>query len=185
MATAGHNSNELTDKERQALFAHHVRTDISIEAKIAELREQKKANRKLAQNDGFPSAKIDHYTKALQAEDKQKPVDKHRSEKENLIWLGLIHEDPNGDLLADRATKEQKIFAAGQAAGLMARDRVSNYDAGSVDDKTWLSGWDDGQRIVRENLESAMNKRNAAKAVSNKEEPASEEDPFPDADTVH
>jgi len=178
-ATAGHNT-ELNEKERQALFGHHVRKDIEVGAQIKQLTEEKKKQRKLAQNDGFPSAKLDHFVRALNSEDKQKPVDKHRSEKENLIWLGLINEDPNGDLLADRATKEQRIFAAGQAMGLVGGERNSKYDPKSADDVTWLSGYDDGQRIVRENLQTAMEKRNAA---SSKEEPASDGDPFPE--TTH
>lgn len=177
-----HNT-DLTPLERQALFGHHVRKDLELEARIAALKAEKKAARKIATNDGFPSSKMDHYTKALSADDKQKPVDKHRSEKENLIWLGLIHDEPNGDLLADRATKEQRIFAAGQALGLVGGDRVSNYDGGSADDKTWLSGYDDGQRILRDNLESAMNKRNAVKASENKETPSDDDDAAPQATT--
>lgn len=179
MSSVGHNSKELTDVERQALFGHHVRKDVEIAAKIKSLSEEKKANRKIASADGFSAAKLDHYAKALNAEDKQRPVDKFHSERENLIWLGLIHEDPKGDLLADRATTEQKIFAAGQARGLIAGDRMSGYDDGSADDKTWLAGYDDGQRIVREHLQSAMEKRNAAKS---KEEPEADgSDPFPQA----
>lgn len=174
MAEIGHN-NELTDNERQALFGDHVRKDLKIREQIELLTVQKKANRKVAQNDGFPSSKIDHYVKALTAEDKQKPVDRHREQRENLIWLGLINDDPQGDLLADRATKEQRIFAAGQAIGLVAGERASGYDAAGADDKTWLAGYDDGQRIVRENLESAMKKRAAA---MNKESPPPA-DPFP------
>lgn len=172
----GDNSKILTEKERLALFGHHVRTDIKLATEIEALKVEKKANRKLAQNDGFPASKLDHFVRVLSAEDKQKPVDKMRSERENLIWLGLIQDDPNGDLLADRATKEQRIFAAGQAIGLVAGDRVSGYDGGSVDDKTWLSGYDDGQRIVRENLQSAMEKLNAEKATD--QPPA--DDPFPE-----
>lgn len=163
MSKLGHNTNELTPAERQALFAHHVRKDLEITAQVKVLNEQKKANRKLAQADGFPTSKLEHFSKAFNAEDKQKPIDKWRSERENLIYLGLIPDDSQGDLLADRATKEQSIFAAGQACGLVAGDRVSNYDAGSVDDKTWLSGYSAGQAIMRDNLESAMTKANAAR----------------------
>lgn len=177
--TTGHNSGDLTDKERQALFAHHARKDIEITAKLKMLAEEKKANRKLANADGFSSAKLEHFTKAMSADDKQKPVNKHLSERENLIWLGLIQDDPRGDLLADRASKEERIFAAGQAAGLIAAERASGYDGGSVDDKTWLSGYDDGQRIVRENLEAAMTKKNAQRQASAREAPPSEGDPFP------
>ena len=163
MGKLGHNTNELTPAERQALFAHHVRKDLEVAAQFRVLAEQKKANRKLAQADGFPVAKIEHYCKAFNADDKQKPVDKWRSERENLIFLGLIPDDRQGDLLADRATKEQSIYAAGQAAGLVAADRVSNYDDGSADDKTFLAGYDNGQAIMRDNLESAMNKANASR----------------------
>lgn len=176
--TMGHNS-ELTAKERQALFGHHVRKDVEIAVQIKSMQEQRKANRKLASNDGFPASNLNHYAGILGAEDKQKPVDKHYSERENLIWAGLIQDDPKGDLLADRATSEQMIFAAGQATGLIGGDRVSGYDGGGVDDKTWLSGYDDGQAILRENLQSAMEKRNAAKS---KEAPEPDgDDPFEEA----
>ncbi|MBX5238660.1 hypothetical protein [Rhizobium sp. NLR22b] len=157
-ATVGDNTK--ADRERRVRFSYYHRKDREIAAKIRELNEQKKSNRQNAKAAGFPSAKLDHYLKAFLAEDQQKPVDKHRSERENLIWLGLIHDNPQGDLLADRASKEQLIAAQGFHAGLNGLDRVSGYSAGSSEDKTWLESYDAGRKeydTVLPDIEARIN----------------------------
>lgn len=123
----------------------------------------------------------------MTTDDPQKKVDNFNMLKRNRIRLGLITDDRKGDLLADRVTNEQMIYAAGVEAGLAGLDRVSKkYGAGSTEDKTWLSGWDEGQRIARENLQSAMEKRNAAKQKATHEEPPASfgSDPFAMAPTT-
>ena len=110
------------------------------------LAEEKKSNRQNAKASGFPAAKMDHYLKSFLAEDQQKPVDKLKSDRENLAWLGLIP-DTQGDLLAqvDRVDNEGMIQAKGYHAGLTGMDRVSGFDGGSSDDKLWLSSYDAGK----------------------------------------
>ncbi len=170
-ATVGDNSK--ADRERRVSFSYYHRKDRELAAKIRELNEQKKSNRQNAKAAGFPSQKLDHYLKSFQAEDQQKPVDKHRSERENLIWLGLIHEDPQGDLLADRASKEQLIAAQGFHAGVNGLDRVSKYAAGSTEDKAWLESYDAGRKEYDTVIPDIMARINAE---ADKEAPPEGED---------
>lgn len=177
--TARINDTDKAERERRTLFSYYHRKDRDIAAQIRELNEQKKSNRQNAKASGFPAAKLDHYLKSFLAEDQQKPVDKHKSERENLIWLGLVHENPQGDLLADRATKEQMIQAKGFHAGLTGLDKVSGYDAGSADDKLWLESYDAGKAEYETEIPDILARITAA---ASKEEPASDsDDPFADA----
>lgn len=170
-ALAGDNSK--AERERRVQFSYYHRKDRDIAAKIRALNEQKKSNRQNAKAAGFPTQKLDHYLKAFEAEDQQKPVDKHKSERENLIWLGYIHEDPQGDLLSKRVGGEQLTQAKGFHAGLNGLDRVSGFDGGSSDDKLWLESYDAGRKeydTVLPDIEARI------KAESDKEAPPSDED---------
>lgn len=176
-ANAGHNS-KLTDAERQALWGHHVQKRVSVHREREALKATEAKLKGDAKNDGISEQEMKDFLDCMFAGDKQKVVDKFNVLKRNRIRLGLIIDDRKGDLLADRVTNEQMIFAAGVEAGLAALDRVSKYAAGSPEDRAFLDGYDDGQRIMRENLQSAMEKRNAEKTH---EEPAAdpgEDDPF-------
>ncbi|NTJ00325.1 hypothetical protein G6L07_08305 [Agrobacterium rhizogenes] len=178
-ATAGHNTT-LNDEENQALWGHHVRRRLAHKRKSDELADEGKDLKKDAKNDGFSEAEIKDFIDCMTTDDPQKKVDNFNMLKRNRIRLGLINDDRKGDLLADRVTNEQMIFAAGVEAGLAALDRVSKkYAGGSPEDRAWLDGYDEGQRIARDNLQSAMEKRNAAKqATTNEAPPADGDDPF-------
>lgn len=148
MTTAGHNT-QLSEGDRQKLFAHHFRRELAAETKRREGASEKTANRKVAKaaDPSFTGQKFDHYLKAHFGEDDQKPVDRLKSDRENLEWLGLIPATSGGDLLAqvDRVDREGMIRAKGYKAGLLGLDRVSEYDGGSVDDKLWLEAYDAGK----------------------------------------
>lgn len=174
MTTAGHNSKP--ENERRVLFSYYHRKDRDIDARIKALQEEKKLNRQNAKAAGFAAQKLDHYLKVFKAEDQQKPLDRHQSDRENLIWLGLIPDDPKGDLLADRATNEQMIQAKGFHAGLTGLDRVSNYDAGGAEDRLWLESYDMGRREYETEIPDLLARAEAART---NEEPASDGDPFP------
>ncbi|MDR6818474.1 hypothetical protein J2X76_003651 [Neorhizobium sp. 2083] len=187
-ATAGSNT-KLTDAERQKLFAYHFRKELAAETKRREAAAEKTANRKVAKaaDPSFSGQKFDHYLKAHFGEDDQKPVDRLKSDRENLEWLGLIPSTSGGDLLAqiDRVDREQLIQAKGYKAGLLNLDRVSGYDAGSADDKLWLESYDAGKSEYETEIPDIMARIEAA---SSKEEPpaADGEDPFVGAgDTEH
>lgn len=179
MAGIGDNTSKA-ERDRRILFAYYHRKDRDIAAKIRELNEQKKGNRQNAKASGFPAAKLDHYLKAFLAEDQDKPVLKHKSEAENLMWLGLIPDTRNGDLLADRASPEEVVRAKGFHAGLCALDRVSGYMAGTDEDHWWLTSYDQGRKEYDTVLPDILAR---VEAAATKEEPAAstDGDPFEDA----
>lgn len=175
MTAIGDNS-KLTEQEQQALWAHHIRRAVAVRRQMDELKTEAKENAKDAKNDGISKAEIDDFISLMLSDDPQKQVDKFNMHKRNRIRLGLIPDDRNADLLADRVTNLEMIFAAGVEAGLAALDRVSNQNAGSDEDRAFLDGYDQGQAIARDHLFSAMEKRNAAKTKEAPEPDGS--DPF-------
>lgn len=183
-AAAQIGDNSKAERERRVLFGYYHRKDRDIAAKIRELNEQKKSNRQNAKASGFPAAKLDHYLKSFLAEDQQKPVDKLKSETENLAWLGLIPDQSiKGDLFTkgDRVDQEQLIQAKGFHAGLNGLDRVSGYDAGSSDDKIWLASYDAGKAEYDTEIPDIMARIEAE--ATKETPPASGDNPFPN--TTH
>lgn len=174
-------NTKLSDADRQKLFAHHFRRELAAETKRREAAAEKTANRKVAKaaDPTFTGQKFDHYLKAHFGEDDQKPVDRLKSDRENLEWLGLIPATSGGDLLAqaDRVDREQMVQAKGYKAGLLGLDRVSGYDAGSSDDKLWLESYDAGKREYETDIPDIMARIEAA---ASKEEPPAQpgQDPF-------
>lgn len=146
---ATRSNTKLSDADRQKLFAHHFRRELVAETAKREALADKTANRKIAKaaDPTFTGQKFDHYLKGHFGEDDQKPVDRLKSDRENCEWLGLIPATSGGDLLAqvDRVDKEQLVQAKGYKAGLLGLDRVSGFDAGSSDDKLWMSSYDAGK----------------------------------------
>jgi hypothetical protein len=183
MATAGSNT-KLNDAERQKLFAYHFRKELAAETKKREALADKTANRKLAKaaEPSFSGQKFDHYLKAHFGEDDQKPVDRLKSDRENLEWLGLIPSTSGGDLLkqADRVDGEQLVQAKGYKAGLLNLDRVSGYDAGSSDDRLWLESYDAGAKEYETEIPDIMARIEAS--ASKETPPADGDDPFPDSE---
>jgi hypothetical protein len=176
----GHNG-KLSAEDRQKNFAYHFRTILTEEAKRRAAAAAISSAKKLAKSEDptFSAQKFDHYLKAHFGEDDQKPVDRLKSDRENLEWMGLIPPTSGGNLLdqIDRVDKEQMIQAKGYKAGLLDQSRVSGYDAGSSDDKLWLASWDAGNEEYKTEIPDI---RARIAAAASKEEEASDEDPFPD-----
>jgi hypothetical protein len=149
MAETAHNS-KLSPDDRRKLFAHHFRKEVAEETARRAAAAAKSANRKIAKglDPTFTGQKFDHFSKIHFGEDDQKPVDRLKSDRENLEWMGLIPATSQGDLLAqvDRVDKEGMIRAKGYKAGMLGLERVSGFDGGSVDDKEWLLSYDAGKR---------------------------------------
>lgn len=179
-ATIGDNSKILTDDEEKAHFFWHLRRDMATQAKIKALQDERKKDRKLAQSEDIALSRLDFAEKALAADDKTTIAQRVNDQMKIMGWLNIIP-PPSNDLFADRAPKEEKIEGQGEIAGLAAGEgveRKSPYPPDSEDEKGWLRGWDRGQAIMRDNLESAMTKKNAKR--TNEEPPADGDDPFAD-----
>lgn len=157
--TVGHNSN-LTEAERKALFFHHLRKRMAHNANLAEVNAAKKADGKLAQADNIVLGDLDYAIKAINADDKATVTDRFLAHGEVLSWLNLTP-GFQSDLLRDRAPAIERIEGDGELAGLAGKDPESPYDDGSDEDQAWLRGWHKGQQIMRDNLQSAMEKINA------------------------
>lgn len=157
-AHIGDNS-KLTEEEKQALWGHHVRNRIGVIREMDEVKAREKAFKKDAKNDGISEKELKDFLDCMLTDDPQNKVDQFNILKRNRIRLGLIPDDRNADLLADRVTNLEMIYAAGVEKGLAALDRITRYAAGSDEANEELRGYDDGQRIARENLQSAMEKK--------------------------
>lgn len=181
MTTAGIGDNKtLSPEDRQKHFAHRFRRILAEETKRREATAAISSEKKLAKSEDptFTGQKFDHYLKAHFADDQQKPVDRLRSDRENLMWLGLIPSTGN-DLLGqiDRVDKESMIRAKGYEAGMLGLERMSGYDAGSSDDRHWLDSYDAGRKEYETEIPDIMARIEAART---KEEPAADgDDPFP------
>lgn len=184
-AGEGHNSGELTEAEEKALFFHHLRKREQHNAAIKAAQDAKKSDGKLAQADGVVLGELDYASKAIGAEDKKTITDQFGAFGKILSWLGLIN-GYQSDLFKDRAPAIERIEGEGELAGLAARDRESGYEAGCDEDQAWLRGYDRGQAIVRDNLQAAMEKRNAEKRDDADEliSGADADDPFGDAEAA-
>jgi Spy/CpxP family protein refolding chaperone len=183
MTAAQIGDNSKAERTRRSLFSYYHRQDRDIDAQIEALKTKRKAVRQNAKASGFNASKLDHYLKSFKAEDQQKPVDRLKSDRENLSWLGLIQDAPQGDLLADRASKEQLLQAKGFHAGLTGLDRVSGYDGGSSEDRMWLESYDLGKNEFDTELPDILKSLEAADTKETP--PASGDNPFPKHDTKH
>lgn len=158
---AGHNSGELTELEEKALFMECVRKDIAHQAKIKELQDARKADRKIAQSYKIVLADMDYAIRAMNAEDKGVITARHLQQSKINFWLGLSS-GYQSDLFVDRAPGLERIEKDGETAGFLAADRTSGYEKMSDEDQAWLRGYDRAQDVRKENLQSAMEKINAA-----------------------
>lgn len=161
-APAGHNSGELTEGQRKALFFDHLRKRMAHNARIKEHQDAKKEDGKIAQADGMVLGDLDYAIKALVADDKKTVTDRFVAEGEILSWLGLSS-GFQADMFRDRAPAIEKIEKAGEIGGYAAKERVSGYAEKSDEDIRWLASYDAAQRQMQADLLVAMEKRNAAK----------------------
>ena len=161
MAQAGHNSS-LTDKERRALRMHHIKAVAAENAKVKAANDDRKKVKGLAKADGFKMSEIDAGVRLMEMED----TDIFMSEIAELYGIaqdfGVIPA-AQMDFFEDRRPLVDRAKDEGLAAGLQGKDPVSPYGSGSAEDQAWMAAWHEGQEEMRTQLQSAMEKRNAAK----------------------
>lgn len=151
IALIGDNSTVHNETEKLAHFGHEIQRVL---AKRADARLAKQHEKEILadfKNDGGDPRLMLRVIKAI--EDGDGMLKKHELDDEALRLAGRI--GGRGKDLLDRVDQEEVIFAKGRMAGLIGLDCVSGYDAGSSDDKLWINGWKEGQRIVLEEWVSA------------------------------
>jgi ribosome modulation factor len=178
---AGHNSKELTANERAALRMHHIRQLLQVEKDMQPLRDLRKKIRAEAKGDGFKLTEIDAGMRLATMEDPTIFV----AEIHELIAIAqafnALPPGEQGDLFPDRRPKDEQAFEEGRQAGLAGKNCDPLHGAETDLGQRWIAGWHEGQRIMREDLETAMTKRNAAASDELIKGSASEDEPFPEA----
>lgn len=158
---AGHNS-ELTPAEMKALHFHHLRAVMAQKEVLDAARTEYKRLRKVAKSDGIVMADLDFMMRCAELEDVSIVPEELKRRAEIASWYALpVNYQP--DMFSDRTPMDDRAFEEGKAAGLAGKNPEPPYDAASKAGQRWLEGWHEGQRIMREDLQSAMEKRNAAK----------------------
>jgi hypothetical protein len=158
MAKAGHNS-ELTPEQRSALRMNYVLRLLDVEDDMKPLRDLKKKIRAEAKGDDFKLSEIDAAIRLMTMEDQSIFF----AEIKELIAIAqafnALPPGEQGSLFPDRRPADEKAYDAGKQAGLEGK----NPEAPAGFDATkWMEGWHEGQRIMRDELQIAMEKRNAA-----------------------
>jgi uncharacterized protein (UPF0335 family) len=180
--SADRKAGEISDADKAILWSIHTRKVRDIQAKVKLLGADLKDEMVDAKNDGFDKKEILDYVEVMTSDDQKKHVDKFNMMKRNRIRLGLIPDDTGGDLLTDRASREQLVEADGYECGLNGFERVSKQAAGSAEDRLWLAAYQRGQNDYGANWQRVMEEKQARKAAteaaSSKEEPPSTGDPF-------
>jgi len=174
MTDIGHNS-ELTPEQKSALRMHHVRRLLELEEEMQPLRERRKQIRAEAKGDGFKLSEIDAAIRLSTMEDTSIFVAEIKELIEIAKAFNALPPGEQGDLFPDRRPADERCFDEGKVAGLAGKNPEPPYGADSKQGQAWMKGWHEGQRIMREELQAAMEKRNAMKADETADEP------FPEA----
>lgn len=183
MASAGHNSGELTPAESRALMFHHFNLIEAQKLKVKAEQDALKKLRKTARADGLIMADLDYMARCADLEDPNIAPYELRRRAEIASWFALpVNFQP--DMFTDRMPLDDRAYEEGVAAGLQGKDPTAPYDAASQAGQRWLEGWHEGQRQMREDLEAAMSKRNAEKVAAADELISGHDDPFADTDQL-
>lgn len=170
----------LNDAENQALFFHHAQKESDWQERRKELDVERRELKKNGKNDGVDWKLVEFAIKARKNENRDKVISQYSGEAQVLEWLGypIGHQT---DLFADRSPKLEQVEREGKREGLLAGSKESGYGPNSPEDVAYKQGYASGQAILANNLQSAMEKRNAAKAEAKQPDElmtADDEDPF-------
>lgn len=159
----GHNS-ALTPDQRSALRMHHVKRLLDIDAEMAPLRQRRKELRAEAKGDGFKLSEIDAAIRLATMEDTSIFVSEIKELIEIAKAFNALPPGEQGDLFPDRRPVDERCFDEGKVAGLAGKNPEPPYGADSENGQAWMRGWHEGQRIMRDDLKAAMEKKMAAQA---------------------
>lgn len=156
MTKPGDNSVLSPENQRMAGFMEQCRIREEINAKIAEMQEEKKKATARAKAMGYTAEMMDYCLKSESSADQAMPLRKLRGQAEILVYLGLMPNGPIDDIFTDRMDAEERHHVAGRKAALLAKPAVSGFSKGSIEDGQWLAGWDEGNSIRMANLAAAV-----------------------------
>lgn len=162
--------NHLTPEERKSLMFHHYRRVVEQKEVLDDAREEYKRLRKEAKADGITLADLDFMIRCAEIDDPAIVPDELKRRAEIAAWFALPV-NYQADMFDDRTPLEDRAFEEGKAVGLQGKACESPYDG--APGQKWTEGWHEGQRMMRDDLQSAMEKKNAARR---EEAPANDDD---------
>lgn len=177
----GDNSKELTPTERAALRMHHVRKLLDIAARMQPILDERKKARATAKADGFKLSEIDAAVRLATMEDISIFVDEIKELIDIARAFNALPPEGQGDLFPDLRPVDERCFDEGKVAGMAGKSPEPPYGADHPNGQRWMDGWHEAQRIMRDDLQRAMEKRNAASAVDELIKGAGDPEPFPEA----
>jgi ribosome modulation factor len=166
MADIGDNS-KLTPDERAALRMHHVRGLLEIAARLEPIFDERKKARATAKADGFKLSEIDAAMRLATMEDQSIFLAEIKELIEIAQAFNALPPGEQGTLFPDRRPVNERCFDEGKVAGMEGKNPEPPYGADSENGQSWIEGWHAGQKIMRDDLAAAMEKRNAAKLDAN------------------
>jgi ribosome modulation factor len=183
-AAVGHNSQGLTEAEREALLFHHLRHIKTAKEELEEARSEYNRLRKLAKADGFKLRNVDFAMKCWEAEDEQTIADDLREQAQIAMWFNLPLNFQGNLFDADRTPADERAFADGKRAGLQGKSCEAPRDLSQQNSQKWIAGWHEGQRMMRDDLQAAIEKANAAKVDEDEDGEEEDSDPFPQTEAA-
>lgn len=147
--------NRKAEEQRKVLFFTHVEKRMAIDAKISELREDRKKATGLAKADGIKSKRLDKAIAGMTCQDEQAFLDEYVADGEVLEWLGMFP-GFQADMFKDRMPSDERVERAGALAGYANQPRESGYAADSKETQIWLKAYDRAAKSRADNLADAM-----------------------------
>jgi hypothetical protein len=161
----GHNA-DLAPEQREALFFHHLGTLARIDARLKDIKEERKRNRLLAKSDGFALVEeIDLGLKLFTTEE-TKPIIDNIVRRMGVAQYFRLPLDFQMDLFASAsADGRARFFDAGLQAGLMGKDGTPPAELVGDQMTAWTEGWQEGQRRLKAAWQSKADATNAEEAA--------------------
>lgn len=179
MSAIGDNSG-ITAAEARALHFHHFNAIEAQKTVVKSAQDVLKKLRKTAKADGVVMADLDYMARCAALEDPGIVPAELTRRAEIASWFALpVNFQP--DMFTDRTPIEDRAFEEGKTKAQRNGDPVPPYSAESAAGQAWMNGWHEGQRIMREDLQRIMEKKNAAKTKAD----AKDDGSFPDQKSVH
>lgn len=146
MTTAGHNSGDVSDKDRKVLFFINRRDY------LAALKKQKDATAEMKRVGKVIKAdlgehglnQIKTYEKAQTPEGQAKLKAKQEAERQAMAFAG-VPINTQLDIFTDRAPLDERAYRDGEEAGLRGDTLANPYNEASAEGQQYARGWHDGQ----------------------------------------
>lgn len=180
MTTAGHNSGDVSDKDRKVLFFINRRDYLAAQRKQKEAAAEMKRVGKVIKADlgEYGLDQIKAYEKAQTPEGQAKLKAKQEAERQAMAFAGIAI-NTQLDIFTDRAPLDERAYRDGEEAGLRGDTLANPYNEASAEGQGYARGWHDGQGALFAGIKK---KEEAASGDELIQAGGDDGDPFADAE---